>query len=355
MNNNLIPEKRLDKNGRLVTKHVRAGKPLSVALNAPAPSLPTTKKLTPAQRAQKTREVAYAARGDYELKRKLNVDPDGERIVITASDAEFYSVLSVASRANAFMLLESGIRTADDASNYLMDNGFEELIQDNTALCEEALARKIPPTKYIESSVNMRGPESSDFFFDALEVYSSSIPAGGRSHSRLVVASSVYDGIISLNDLKKIGFPAINKFRDKDALYDSLEKVQKKEVNYTAEDLAKLMEKYSMGFRNALIVTELYGAEFALTLHSPDSQYAENLSERGVEKERAMKLLTFSDQLAVTEQENEVYRPQLPYSMIEKCFDLGLSLTQVATQDYTEQQLDGLLAGVTSSVSSGWL
>jgi hypothetical protein len=356
MNNNLIPEQRLDKNGRLNTKHVRAVKPQALSAKVPAPALPTTKKkLTAAQTRQRTRVVAYSAPGNYELSQQLGTDYHNDDIKVTASDEEFYSVLSVTSRADAFTLLQAGYRTADEASNYLMDNGFEDLLQDNTALCEEALARKIPPNQFIQSGVNLRGPESTDYYFDALEVYCSSLPSNSDDRSRLVVANNVYDGKVGLKDLKEIGFKEIGAFRDKAALFDSLEKINAGTATYTASDLKLLMEKHPRAFRDAIDLTNKLGAEFALSVDDPNYQYVEYLEEQGTDKERSMKLLQYSDQVSKAELENEIYRPTLPYKTLEKCYDAGLTPTQVAVDDYTDQQLDGLLEGVTPGVSSGWL
>lgn len=356
MNNNLIPEQRLDKNGRLNTKHVRAVKPQTLNATLPAPALSAPKKkLTAAQTRQRTRVVAYSAPGNYELSQQLNTDYDSDDIKVTASDEEFYSVLSVTSRADAFTLLQAGYRTADEASNYLMDNGFEELLQDNAALCEEALDRKIPPNKFIQSGVNLRGPESSDYYLDALEVYCSSIPSGSREYSNLIVTNKVYDGEVSLSDIKEIGFKEVGVFRDKIALFDSLVQINAGTATYTPSDLKAIMSKHSSTFRDALDLTERYGAEFVLSIDSPNTHYADNLEERGVSKDQILKLLQYSDQVSNAEYENEIYRESRAYPLLEKCYDAGLSPSQVATEEYTEQQLDGLLEGVAPGVSSGWL
>lgn len=356
MNNNLVPEKRLDKNGRLNTKHVRVAKPQAQSATVPAPVLPfASQKLTASQKIQKTRIIAYSRPGNYELSQRLHTDYDSDDVMVTASDKEFYSVLSVASSADAFTLLQAGYRTADEASNYLMDNGFEDLLQDNTALCEEALSRKIPPNKFIQAGVNLRGPESSDYYLDALEVYSSPLPKGGREFSNLVVANKVYDGDVSLSDLKEISFKEVGAFKDKAALFEALEQINAGTADLTASDLKAIMSKHSSTFRDALDLTERYGADFVLSIDSPNTHYADNLEERGVSKDRALKLLKYSDQVSNAEHENGIYRETLDYSKLEKCYELGFSPTQVATEEYTEQQLDGLLEGVASGISSGWL
>lgn len=356
MNNNLIPEQRIDKNGRLNTKHVRVAKPQTTSAKVPAPALPSTKKkLTAAQTRSKPRTVAFSAPGNYELNQLLGTDTKATDVTITASDAEFYSVLSVTSRANAFALLQAGYRTADEASNYLMDNGFDELLTDNSTLCEEALDRKIPPNKFIESEANLRGPESSDYFLDALEVYSSSIPKGRVAHSNLVVTNQVYDGDLSLSDLKGIGYMRFNTFRDKDALMDALIKINAGDTSFTTSDIGALMDKHQYSFRDALDVARKYGTEVTLQFRTPNAQYSEYLEELGTDKERIIKLLQYSDQVSNAEYESDIYRPHLPYTLLEKCYDAGLTPAQAATDDYTEQQLDGLLDGITPGVSSGWL
>lgn len=356
MNNNLVPVQRLDKNGRLNTKHVRADKTQAATAKVPAPALaPAKTKLPAAQTRQKPRTVAYSAPGNYELNQLLGTDPQATELTITASDAEFYSVLSTTSKANAFALLQAGIRSADEASNYLEDNGLAELIEDNSELCEEALDRKIPPNKFIESSANLRGPEGSDYYLDALEVYSSSIPKGTGSHSNLVITNQVYEGEIKLADLKEIGFKKFNTFREKDALVDALIKIGAGKSNLTITDVSALVDKHPYYFRAALELSSKYGTERVLQLNTPVLDYSDHLEERGVDKDRTISLIKYRDQVSQLEYEKSIYRTPIHYELLEKCFDAGLSPLQVATDDYTEQQLDGLLNGATPGVSSGWL
>jgi hypothetical protein len=356
MNNNLVPEQRLDKNGRLNTKHVRATKPQTLSTKVPAPSLPALKKkLTAAQTRQRERVVAYSAPGNYELSQQLHTDYHNDGIKITASDEEFYSVLSITSRADAFTLLQAGYRTADEASNYLMDNGFEELLQDNTALCEEALSRKIPPNKFIQAEVYLRGPESSEHYFDALEVYCSSIPNDRPENSNLVITNKVYDGEVSLRDLKEIGFKEFGAFRQKVALAYALAQINAGSATYTTGEVKALTDKFPRVFGDALELASRYGTELALSLDAPNTHYADNLDERGIDRDRTIALLQYDDQVSKAERDNEIYREPLSYTTLEKCYDLGLDPVQVATEDYTDQQLDGLLEGIAPSISEGWL
>lgn len=356
MNNNLIREQRLDKNGQLNTKLVRASKPQTLSAKVPAPAPPATKKkLTAAQKRPRTRVVPYSAPGNYELSQQLCTDYHNDNIKVTASDEEFYSVLSITSSANAFTLLQAGYRTADEAANYLTDNGFEELLQDNTALCEEALARKIPPHKFIQAGVDLRGPESSDHYFDALEVFCSSIPDTHHENSNRILSNKVYDGLVDLADIKAIGFKEASECRHKDVLFNALEKIKAGTANYTPDEFKLIMSKHPTYTRDAYDFADKYGTDLVLSVDSLDVQLVDYLETHGASKDHTIAMLKYSSQINQAELANNVYREPLTYDKLEKCHTLGLDPVTVATEDYTDQQLDGLLAGIAPAMTSGWL
>jgi hypothetical protein len=160
---------------------------------------------------------------------------------------------------------------------------------------------------------------------------------------------------VKLSDIKEIGLKKLGTFRNAQAVTIALLKIGTGNANYTAADVSALMDKSSYTLREALELTGRYGIELALSLDSPDTEYANYLEEQGTDKPRIIGLLTYSDQINTQEREHGVYREPLHYATVEKCFDAGLTPAQVATEDYTDQQLDALIQGATPGVSSGWL
>jgi hypothetical protein len=92
----LVPEKRVDKNGVLTTKHVRAGtKTVTPLPSMPAPVTPSAapqQKMSAAQRKQKPREYSLAM---YDSDIELNGTVQGGKLIFSASNAEMLDVLSV--------------------------------------------------------------------------------------------------------------------------------------------------------------------------------------------------------------------------------------------------------------------
>lgn len=253
MTSNLIPEQRVDKNGRLNTKHVRATpKAGNTASGVPAPALGSAVASTasgaahgsykprPSQKQQKHR-VYDSGFANYNEKLKAP-DEHGEKwgrsitFLFTASDVEMYEVLGVADNGDAIRMLASGIKTSQDAVEYMRSRGAEESIIDRSELTQGALERAISTEDFI-----VRLPETTVYgtteMLDALELHSISSLAG-QSYRLL---SDVLQEKIKVSDVKHLG---VSKLKSHDRLISTapaLRRLNEPDPPFTVDDLKMLV------------------------------------------------------------------------------------------------------------------
>jgi hypothetical protein len=351
MSNHLVPEQRLDKNGRLNTKHVRATKTQPSSINVPPPTLPADKTasrkkaLTAGQKTPKDRSISVSRISrEGDLYRHLGMNPYVEEYRVHASDEELYSVLSVASNGDASVLISAGHRSSEDAAAYLREHRFSGHVEDRSAHCAEALDRRITPQRFIDATDYLI-KQDSEHYMDAVEVHS--------TNKQLAVR--VQDGAVNFSDIKEIGLKKIKDCKDPVTLVGALQWLATGDASYTASELSDIMDTHPRNFRDALKFTNKYGPEFVLTLHYPNTEYETYLEDRDTNRERIKKLLTFSDQVTQYEIANRIYKEPMSYAKMEKYFDSGLDISHAAEDDCTDQQLDAVKQGVSPGVSGGWL
>jgi hypothetical protein len=357
MNNNLVPEQRLDKNGRLNTKHVRVNKPLKASSVPPSPRLSSSTKtnLTKGQKTPVTRTLDFYGAsgtdntGNEYISALLGVKSASPTALIHASDAEIYALLSVTSGPNTDALLRAGYRTAKEAVGYLNENGLSRLIEDRTTLCDEALNRRIAPQKFLTAVRVLPPAKDSAHFIDAVEVYSSSYIMDGMK-----LAQHVYHGRVRVEDMHEIGFKEIGRNTELRAITDALQKVATDPAPYTAADIKELLVKHPNRFGDAIKLGGLYGAELALALNRIDMGYANHLQGTAT-NERIITLLKYNDQINDYEGGRLTYKDPATYAKIEKYHDCGIAPSLAANNGCTDQQLEAIMSGMTTGVSAGWL
>lgn len=352
----LVPEKRVDKNGVLTTKHVKAVAEKDAFKNAvPAPTLGTnpdpTRTLTKGQ-ASPSRRVFVGSKHfvDPRLNSILGKNSWGTWREFDVSDEGMYSVWGITDTGTGLALMNAGYQTADAASQFLKDNDLEDLLEDHAEFCNEALERRISPESYIEAL---------DFFpylgetrrdIDSIEAFSySSI----RSTS---IYNDVYHGETSLEDVKDIGITRIAKARASSVIRDALKKLKSGDAKCTLDDLKTLIDKHPNhvhNLHNSLELAGRYGVAFALSLSAPDTQMADYLEDKGDERERILDIVRYNDQ--INQYQRDISADTFEYGYIVKAFDAKLGIAGVAEGQYTVQQIEAILNGVEKSVSGGWL
>lgn len=362
---NLQAVKRLDKNGVLTTKHVRVdskSKTPSSPIPAPkaAPKSPVkTKAPTKSQLKPQPRAVtASLEQRDPELLNALGIDADLGIYRFRASDAQVYEVLSVTGNGTALALLQSGIRSRDDAENYLMDNGFERLLTDNSAYAQEAQARGIDPKWYFQQTRLSSDEDLSDpLFWDALEVTNSAALSYNQN-----LRHSVRNGEIRMADIKTVGATRISKSLGQNEIEEALVKIASGEANYSASDLKAVIEKFgdqsNVLMESALALTEDYGVDYALSIRNPKPHIMavnDIMKDNGDDPERIKSTLTYYDDLdAQGYGGNCAFETTM--SNVLRFHDAGVSAADAYSGKITLTQLDAIDEhGINASLSSGWL
>ena len=247
---NLIPEQRLDRNGRLVTKHVRVSAQQAAGRSIlPPPSAGTTKTTKAAQKAYKplSRQLERQYRS-YRLSSSPADDPlstqkerernryNGAHTSFEASDLEMYDVLSATtSTGNALAIMAEGdVRTAKEARSYLKKRKAHELIADRSELMTAAFERGISADAFIEGSEVLTVSEAeSPYVLDIVEFKNSAL-----NHSfNAFMLDEIVNGNVAFSDLKHIGFTRLKTNSRAYGLTGLLTKLHRGEADYTIDDI----------------------------------------------------------------------------------------------------------------------
>lgn len=154
---NLIREQRLDKNGVLNTKLVRAGKKDSGARKGiPSPVSPSGSAKVVAgsfaalMEKQRSHEVGVADwRDDADRELRELCAGMKQPKKIKCSDAEIFDVLEVVSEENVLPLLSAGVRSGKQAKKLLKASGLERLLVDNSQQVKNLKYWQMHPRKAV--------------------------------------------------------------------------------------------------------------------------------------------------------------------------------------------------------------
>lgn len=168
---NLIREKRLDKNGVLTTKLVRAESKSA----SPKKSLPAPFALSPKVNLS-DHQRGYLE--SLEKERSHRVEPEEWRDDADAAlrslcsgmklpkklkctDAEIMDVLGVVSEENVLPLMSAGVRSAKQAKKLLKANGLDRLLTDNESQVKNLVKWAMHPRNAV---MPKRSPRNKDIY-----------------------------------------------------------------------------------------------------------------------------------------------------------------------------------------------
>lgn len=360
----LVPEKRFDKNGVLTTKHVRAGGiTLSPTTAMPAPVLTQQpsrerKYKVPTQKQKKLYRRSYVLhdqRRTPELTDALGVDTVAYRF--DASDADMFQMLAVtAYNGDALSLLECGYRSPEAAVDFLLSSGFGHLVTDRS-IAMEAMERNVTPEIFLRDTRNMTEEQlANPLLVDSL-VAASMVSLNDQ------FTWEVREGMIKLSDIKAIGAARIKKADSWALLTDVLKKMSTGNTNYTAQNLAVILDKYSPvtnRIESAVLLADAYGGDFAQKIKNVDMATVDmhfSLQGDDLPLERAKSLLSYASE--VFSEFNGIYGYSSDYPDKDKIIrfhDANVSPKDMADGVITLEQLDAIRDhGISPSVSGGWL
>lgn len=227
----LVPENRTDKNGRVVRKWVRpidaparSAAAIPAVAVAPPPSRRRAFKPTETQLQKMSFGIGLEARDEqhwgehiiHEASPELRAVPftedqrrraSGNWVRFSASEVEYYSVLSAVGPYDAINLLHRGVHSAEQAREFLGEHGLGHLAQDNSAVCEELLRLRVRPNMALVYLQKIRDYGAADprlaAEWVALCAKQSILDKAG------VIRDEMLSGAVTTADLKKIGAKAL--------------------------------------------------------------------------------------------------------------------------------------------------
>ena len=378
---NLIPEKRLDKNGVLTTKHVRAaGKPMVARRSTPAPTLGGASKrkvkLRPRQLEQRRRN--FGSHPIIDGDRRLLVGRPVGDSAFTANDVEIYDVLSVTSPTNALLLLEKGVRSGDEARKYLRQINAGELIRDNSVLMNEMRERNVSPEATTDAILRLdihreRRPNQNDYsanYADTIEFLS--IPPFESMRGRLALMQDILEGKINFSDIKAVGLTRLRVYERLYFLRGIFSRKQSGEKDFDISEMKRFLDKCSESHLiqgHFKVVIDLFdelgieGVEKLEDLKTFASYYWDaSENDSGDRKESVEKALYFS-QLSEGLQSSDTERTGRYWAQdfskdAGHLLDAGVKVEEairLMNEGMTAQQAAGVANGMKPAVAEGWL
>lgn len=371
--NPLIPEPRVDKNGRVVTRHVKYGVNHSTK-NLPSPSLstpdavpvskvtgkpikPTNKQLEQSFYALEFRDYAP----DDKIIKILEIDTQ-DFARFSVNHVQFCDMLSVTSPDNAIALMSRDIKTSADAVQFLREQKLSHLIQNKEWESDSLLKRKIDPLAYAETcSRNGDSQSTPSLAVDAAEAQSlKNLREWQRYPS---VPKRILDGAMSLEDVKIIGAGRmIRADPSGEALIHSLVMIHKGKVSYNAHDVRTLIDEFGVGtsaiydMSKVMGMADKFGTDFTKSLFHPD--YAFRMDSFLNENPNAKEIIAYADKICRYQSENG-NQIGAPYADVVGLYEAGID-HEVAARGIREghslSQMIGInKEGIAPSVSGGWL
>lgn len=363
---NLIPEKRVNKNGVVVTKHVRSttSSVKSGTIPAPSASSPVRKKKVAKARTEpmlwdiyKTQSGASRELIDATDKYNPNLN-----YYFSVSDVEAYDVMAVVEPRNIIPLLASGIRNREDARAFLKENNLSHLLQDNRELAERSLERNIAaPDVLLMLGTFPDTDLDHPNYFDAMEANSVASLRAVRHYPS--IPKMVLDGKIKLSDIKELGSLRIKAGGSGSAIIEQLQKMRNGEPRLTTKELGQVIDqaKRAIGssgtsVNEAVRLADEYGAELVLELENP--AMATQLSSALKGYASAPELLRWHDYFLSMNQLHGRFMRSVSAENLKAMFEAGVtpqSASKSLYENMSVQQIIGIQQGVEKSMSSGWL
>jgi len=361
----LIPEVRVNKNGVPVTKHVKPEAAHGVK-NIPSPVLTTASEQKPMKLLprQKAIHQGMLDRSTYRpskaLLEALPYKHEGTSNKYSISDEDAYGMFSTMRVNDALHLIHFGHRTKESALEFLNDHGVGSLVQDNSEMMNEALARRIPALKFIEmhGAHGMHG-HPQGIFLDAAEAHSSgTLTYWNRPHP---VALRVLKGDLSLADIKGVGVSRIQKSNAAHDVLDALQSMKDGSLDCTVDDIRALIDKNNDEvnaadpLKWALRSIQRYGADFLVGVNRLITAHriAEHFERYGFPTSEIKELITYEGTMRQSGESSS------SLTIVKKLKDAGVDPV-IAGHLYSGiSSVDKIIGAhndeVPLSVTSGWL
>lgn len=371
MNNPLIPQQRADKNGKLVTRHVKAmptasgnaaGLPAPVAATAPKDS--KQKPVKPLERQLKSQQRMINREGfspSPELRKALDIKDDAWHLaIIDASEVQLFDVFSVVSLDNALNLVESGIKTSDDALQFLNQHGLDDLVIDRREMMDKAIALRTNSFDMLDLHESF-GIDNydEDVFIKAARVKGTNmlpyLSADGVGPGTFYEA--ILKGEIAYEDLVEVSFSVVGDSGLTHEIYDGLKGIKDGSSDFDAAFLKHLAVNSfndDKTFTGAVELSKAEGQEFVIGLKGlrDAAKISDEFKDRGAEYCRSLIEFNeayydeFTNPWRSTSDAQRLYEAQVDPSDAKHLKSQGMSVDQI---------ISARQSGITGAVTGGWL
>lgn len=159
----------------------------------------------------------------------------------TASEEEMYGVLSVITMSgNVVKLLSEGVRSAEEARDYLSRYNLDDLIVDRSAFTDEALRKNVRTESFVRHSGIIKPRHDPSDAVDAV-IFAAS-PLGETNHHAL---NDILEGKISYDDIKRIGSSKLKPWGRVEAILPLLRKLKQRDAPCTVDDIKEVIAQCS--------------------------------------------------------------------------------------------------------------
>jgi hypothetical protein len=380
-NSNLTPEKRVDKRGIAVTRHVKTAASPTAGKVMPAPSLngaSVTAKPAPLGVEEKRIAMRVKELGRNRIRRitrsELPVHANSvlhslykESYTVRGNDNDFYSLVEKLHPDDAVVLSHHGLKP-DQLDAFILSNNYQFYLRDNTELVAELRKRGIPAMDFIRAHCLRYDEGGEDVMIDAAEcsaIYAAS-KYGDKYGARDVLSRYVGQETVALEDIKTLGPEHVAEhIADFSRLLlrikrgSSLATAQeiKDMIGRTGDDKSEESVRSVIRTRTAV----RYGVEFAEGLRFPHLTFhAEEIADK-LPVEDAKSFLTYVDN-AYTEEPSRVWSGNAPQIDMEPCRELwseGIDV-EVAREGlergFSAREIIAIeKEGIMPAVADGWL
>jgi hypothetical protein len=370
---NLIPEKRMNKHGVMVTKHVKPAITMPSSHEIPPPVVKKTEsknKFKPSARQKEKRDLSmYLPYDECDAELTDKLAEDGNHYGKTfrtgfrfeASETEFYDVHSVASLGNAATMLASGVRSKEEALELLSGIHLDRIVEDNSLMTQAMLENRVSFESFLEFDKVCGFEKDTDpqLYADAASIHSVKGYHTLTSDLGRSIYDEVLDGRLSASDLKTIGLNRLQNAMSSDPVFKALAAINNGEAAYDAPQLAVFLDRASneVGYTVAIQMADAYGIEYVSGLNSIWKAQSIQDSMKDADVETRREAINYADEI---EQLTDISKPySLSTNDVLKLYQEGVA-PEVAVE-HTEAGLtpEQIIAihkeGIASSIASGFL
>lgn len=305
----------------------------------------------------------------YDLPKSKFRSPDGEiylefpsglSYAFSATDEEFFSVLSVAYVPSALLLLSNGLMNAEQVTTFLRGKGLESLIHDYSKLTEIAWESGLSPLHFIEMMSSIRPNDMLSInAADAVRTYALEKSKTPDLWYYSSLAQNVLTGDARYEDIKIIGDVLLRRHFDLEGLVARLADLawSNTPLGYDASHLLRAIERRMESGMDTEVGDSLltlmahYGGDEALKLKNPVQLRHSVYSEAS--KEEAVASFPYADGVFDLVPDGEV-----SFSALVTMRRIGIPVDVVADglkSGYKSSQIIAMHAGVEPALTDGWL